>query len=497
MYDPNFEKGVRQKMEGLQFIPSESVWANIENAVASRRRRRMPFFFWRFAVPGIILAGSVGGLFLLVRPVATSSPAKSPVTAASTTAATSTKAAATPATAASTPANVAAATTSRTVTPTGKAISKPASPAAITAAGDRDETVAAVHAATRKRSAVDGKTTIPGRRDRHGKTVDHPDQTTEGDAGDRAITDVEPAVSAATLALPAPYLYQPDRAAQGIAAGIRAANLSAKKTTVAVKTLQKPGRPWEAGFMAGAGLSRLNRLSVSASDVATNATSFVNLNYSSATNRSVSSLATSQSYGGKHYVSDVRSEISYMAGIYLEKPLSDRWSINLGMNLHYYSTRITIGQQVSTYVPASVSLITPTTLSATQSAAVYTAGDQQFYTNRFYFLELPVGLQWKINKSRMLPLFLEGGFSLSRLMGANALLYNSSTGIYYKDANVIQKTQFDVSSALMVGLPFHGIRIQLGPQVQYGLTPLINSSNLGDQHFLYTGIRVVVVPAHK
>jgi hypothetical protein len=82
-------------------------------------------------------------------------------------------------------------------------------------------------------------------------------------------------------------------------------------------------------------------------------------------------------------------------------------------------------------------------------------------------------------------------------MGANALFYNPMTGLYLKNENVLNKTQLDLSSSLLVGLPFHGIRIQAGPQVQYGLTPLINSQGLGDQHFFYTGIRLVILPGRK
>jgi len=75
MYDPKFEKGVRQKMEGLQFSPPESVWVNIEKAIATRHRRRTAFFFWRFAIPGMLFAGAVGALYLMARPVANSSTA--------------------------------------------------------------------------------------------------------------------------------------------------------------------------------------------------------------------------------------------------------------------------------------------------------------------------------------------------------------------------------------------------------------------------------------
>ena len=167
------------------------------------------------------------------------------------------------------------------------------------------------------------------------------------------------------------------------------------------------------------------------------------------------------------------------------------------MMVHYYSSRITIGQQVVTYVQSSASFLNPTAPAALASAAVYSAGDRQVYTNKYYFLELPLNLQWKVNQNRLLPLFLEGGFSVSRLMSANALLYDSETGVYSKQGNDINKTQLYVSSALMAGLPIHGLHVEVGPQVQYGLTPIVDGHSLGDQHFFYAGIKLVVIPGKK
>src|SRR5258708_2911874 len=88
MYDPKFEKGVRQKMEGLEFVPSESVWANIEKAVTDRHYRR-GFLFWRFAIPGMLLAGVVSLLYFTAKPVghlSTVAKSATPVNSASATA---------------------------------------------------------------------------------------------------------------------------------------------------------------------------------------------------------------------------------------------------------------------------------------------------------------------------------------------------------------------------------------------------------------------------
>ena len=200
---------------------------------------------------------------------------------------------------------------------------------------------------------------------------------------------------------------------------------------------------------------------------------------------------------GNAYISDTRSDAAFSGGVYLQKAIADRWIFNTGMTLHYYSSGITIGQQVNTYVQASASFLNPSALATVPSAAVYSAGDRQSYTNRYYFLELPLNMQWQVNKSHLLPLFLEGGFSLARLMSANALLYDSETGVYSKQGNQINKTQLYLSTAFMAGLPLHGLHVEVGPQVQYGLTPIVDGHSLGDQHFFYAGIKLVIIPGKK
>src|SRR5215469_5611275 len=58
MYDPKFEKAVRQRMEELEFHPAESVWANIEKAIVVPRRERRVVLFWRFLLPGIMVTAA-------------------------------------------------------------------------------------------------------------------------------------------------------------------------------------------------------------------------------------------------------------------------------------------------------------------------------------------------------------------------------------------------------------------------------------------------------
>jgi hypothetical protein len=285
--------------------------------------------------------------------------------------------------------------------------------------------------------------------------------------------------------VPSPWIYNPGMAMLRRGGQVEAGRLATKKAVIALNTIQRVRRPWEAGFSAGGGYSRLNTVSIPSPSPASSGLYAV-------------ASYPSSALAGKHFVSDIRPDASFYAGILLQKPVSARLAIVLGLDLHYYSNRITTGQQVVTYVPASISGITPTVMpAALQTQALYVPGDEHVVINKYYFLEAPVGLQWRVNKSPILPLFLEGGASLNRLMGSNALFFDPHSGVYLKDAEVVEKTGVNLFASLMVGLPFHGVRIQAGPEAEYGLSSLTDNKGLGDQHFFYGGVRLVVLPGHK
>lgn len=207
----------------------------------------------------------------------------------------------------------------------------------------------------------------------------------------------------------------------------------------------------------------------------------------------------------KNYVSKIRPDLSFWAGIFLQKPILNNLSVSVGLNLHYYSAKVYTGDKVVNnasnyyYSPATSLLASAAAPTPAQYYPYYTAGDNQTFINRYYFLEIPGSIQWQISHNRIMPLFWEVGGTLSYLMSSNAIYYNTKAGVYYKDGNVSNKTQFNLSTALMVGIPFSGLQMQVGPQLQYGVTNLLNTQNSGGQHLFYGGLKLVIFPGklHK
>ncbi|MBS1662261.1 MAG: outer membrane beta-barrel protein, partial [Bacteroidetes bacterium] len=495
-----FENDVQQKMTELEFTPSAAVWANVEKALNKRERRGLPFF-WRLALPGLLLLLAGGGYYFFTNRT---------TPATETTSATASHSAPVPA------ANTAPAPA---ITATSDARTTPAPPAAPAKAPSTASTAAVTPAAAAPAASI----SIPGAAKAPIRTLSEltvkndglsskktrtkakttakpkpePETAAKTELADASIT-VDNGAASPTGPIQSAAAAAPERTHYAYSPSLIGLNKSrsairAKQPTPQAITLQnlQPKYPWEAAFVGGAGVSSLHQMQLS--NVSLRASDLPAYN-ALPSGTGITQMAATPS---KNYVSTVRPGPSFWAGVEAYKQLSSRWGLSIGVDLRYYSNIVHVGQQVNSYTPTSASYFTSSGFAPIQSYPYYSAGDDERYTNRYYFLELPVALEYKLNKSKLMPIFLNGGASLAYLMGSSAVYYNTKSGVYFKDGNVANKMQVSLSTAVMVGLPIHNIRVQVGPQIQYGLTPLLNTEQSGEQHVFYGGIRFVVFPGKK
>ncbi|MBS1606778.1 MAG: outer membrane beta-barrel protein [Bacteroidetes bacterium] len=497
MHDPKFEKEVQQKMAELEFGPSESVWANVEAAINGRRRRRLGMF-WRFALPGLLLVAGGAYYFLRETPSKTAATAVAPRPAQNSVISNTDKTSSSTdnstlglnkiepnainATGTSTATNNATAadhSTARGNSTNSAAAGRPREGWAVAATRARREAWASrthspVPFTAAEQNVTDGNMTA------HNVTVEN---VTGKNVIDRNANRIEDRAQRN-------FAFNPTLASlrSGLSP-VRAGKLGSKTATSTVQTLPKPHNPWEAGFAGGAGLSSLHQMklanySLMQSDLPASLTA-------------ANAITTYAARPTKEYVSTVDPGPAFWFGIVAQKRLGPRWNFSVGLDFHYYSNRLHVGQQVSGYTPSSATYLNAQAVAPIQSYPYYSRGDDQSYMNRYYFLELPVAIEWKINRSHLLPMYLDGGISASYLVGSSAVYYNTHSGVYFKDAGVANRAQFNLNTALMVGLPLQKIRVRVGPQIQYGLTPLLNTDVSGPQHIFYGGIRLVVMPGKK
>ncbi len=185
--------------------------------------------------------------------------------------------------------------------------------------------------------------------------------------------------------------------------------------------------------------------------------------------------------------SEINTSFSFIAGLTVNRYLSKRISISAGLNYHYFSTHIHIGNAVDSpitvYNNASYNLSSqPYFINS-----FYQNGNVHNYTNQYHFIELPVSVNFQLNKSEKLPVYWEAGLSLSYLISTNALFFDSNGNVYYQNKELFNKTQLSGATSILVGIPIHKNQLQLGPQIQYGITGLLGTG--GSEHLFYGGLK--------
>ncbi|HTN09304.1 outer membrane beta-barrel protein [Agriterribacter sp.] len=193
--------------------------------------------------------------------------------------------------------------------------------------------------------------------------------------------------------------------------------------------------------------------------------------------------------------STVKKGLAWQAGGFVKWKMTSRLAITGGLQYSYYSTNRAVGNDINNYRLA----LGNTQNDANASYAGYYIGGQNInYTNRYHFIEIPVGMQWQFNKAAKFPLLLNGGLSLSYLANTTAVHYHAQTGSYYEDKTLFNKIQAGVYAGASVKFFANSKRpLYAGPVVQYNITNLLKSSVNLNQHFIYAGLKAEWVLGKK
>jgi hypothetical protein len=231
-----------------------------------------------------------------------------------------------------------------------------------------------------------------------------------------------------------------------------------------------------AGGVSGIAASTFKFLPVASSGVNSNAQALFDRSFSfSAVNGPANAVV--------QHKPEVYSGFSFSAGADVKKNISGRLAVTAGLNYSYFSTRVYIGSKVNT----------ATTLNRVNEQVkvndyfLASGVTREPYTNEYHFIELPLGIDWKIFKKK--PLHWHSGVTVSRLLATNALYYSNQQNIYYEDDDVFKKTQFSLFTDLSYRLiKFKKGSLHAGPQVQLGLSNLLKKEDYGRQHLFFAGL---------
>lgn len=178
---------------------------------------------------------------------------------------------------------------------------------------------------------------------------------------------------------------------------------------------------------------------------------------------------------------------SFSAGLTAKRILSKRTKLTAGVQYNYYTTRLAVGEQKN--VTATAAMV-PYARQSTVAPNAYLPGTQNDYTNRYHFIQLPVGIEYQV--FRGLPLQVHGGVALAHLVTTNALSYDYSVQGYYQNSKDFNATQLHLFTNLTYPLwKGRSKKLDVGPYVQYSLTELQKTAT--DKNRLFsTGLRTQV-----
>jgi hypothetical protein len=232
-------------------------------------------------------------------------------------------------------------------------------------------------------------------------------------------------------------------------------NNSSSKNITAHKKVYK----WKFGLLFSGGIS----------EVADNFLQFdADKNYS--TDITLNGPGTG-SNGSVVYPSKMRRSGAFIIGLYAEKNISKNKIITAGLSYKMFSTTSTVGEKNDSLQRYSLS---------------NPANDYHSY---YHFIELPVSLKIQLS-AKKIPLFLDIGISLSKMISSNALQVNTNPVAYYNNNSLFNKSQIGFNTGFSA-LLFSNKKtpVLIGPYIYYGATKAAKEGLYKNQHFTFLGLR--------
>lgn len=185
----------------------------------------------------------------------------------------------------------------------------------------------------------------------------------------------------------------------------------------------------------------------------------------------------------------VKPGFSWSAGATAKWYVKPRLALNGAIQYTRHTTSREVGSPVSNY--GQQFLNNGTGVVSERYAGAYSNIGGIQYTNRYHLLEMPLGIQWQLNKGiKFAPVQLNTGLSVGWLMSTSALHYDKMTGSYYKEASLFSNVQTGLYAGLSAKLFQHSHKpLYIGPFVQYGFSNLLKSSEGTRQNFMTGGLK--------
>ncbi len=153
------------------------------------------------------------------------------------------------------------------------------------------------------------------------------------------------------------------------------------------------------------------------------------------------------------------------------------------------SARSTVGNKVNSTLNVYDSLLQKPTVISLH----YRTGQTTSFSNKYHLVQLPLTLQWQLNKNINKPLSFAFGLAPSFLISSNALYANSNARAYYREKKQFNHFMLFGQSELLYTLSNRPkYRLQLGPALQYDFNSFSKTATRTKQHLIFTGLKTSI-----
>lgn len=498
MPENDFEKQVQRLFDEMRIKPSEKVWPQIETKVKKDKNRRR-FFLWLPAALVVLVAGG----YWLTQPVANSEP---PVAIATPVKNDDTKA---------NESNVIAHGNDEAQAVSNNTAKSKSTELAPQPPGNKPETDLSVRSPTTQ--TINDKA-LPKQsninvfsKEKQIVPSSTPDKAKNNDQAQLATIKTQsenPVLLEATGSLKQPIpIVNNNTNVEGVLqkVAIRTPTLLIEKSVTSSGWVNKPAvqlpkpKHWEWGVTGGAGISamgesKLNNVFGLQSDFTQEVANNIQFDARSSSyyNQQLAPQ-TNALYAVAPPESIVKRDFSWYAGAFVKRKLNDRLSLSTGLQYHQYTTNRMVGDVNYQYDVNNqfnvVALSNATKSSVARYSGAYIGGKK--YTNKFHLIELPIGIDWLVNKNGSVPLYINAGLQFSYLLNTNALHYDSKAGVYYEDKTYFRKFQTGlyagIATRVFAKKPY---AFNVGPTVSYNINNMFKTDMGTNQNLMFAGVNI-------
>ena len=215
------------------------------------------------------------------------------------------------------------------------------------------------------------------------------------------------------------------------------------------------------------------------------------------------SINDSLGFATNHPEKPFSSSFSYKAEVFVQKNISLKNSVSVGINYMYFSTKAKVTNANSSLIlavpgPTGLEYINSYYRPAARGSNMLV--NEHIFTglNEYSFAGLDVQFHQSLLSSKKTGLYADAGLSAMRLLSANTLIYDNKTNTYYYRNDWLAKWQASFNAALSLHIKINRNNyLFVGPEMSYGFTNLLNNKNYAAQHLLSYGLKAGWVIGRK